>query len=77
MILYIAFLSEAIWMNVGNLLQVAEKMRTKPLLHLHKGKPMRKLAYLPTYTIRNLKQNAVLPQNVLRMPEQFGERIVL
>lgn len=64
-------------MNAGNLLQVVERTRTKLLLHLHEGKPSRKQAYLPTYAIQNLKQNAVLPQSVLRMLEQFGEKIVL
>lgn len=77
MIPYIVFSREVIWMNAGNLLQAVEKMRTKHLLYLHKGKPLRKQEYLPIRTLQNWKQNAVLPQSVLRMPELFGEKIAL
>ena len=64
-------------MDAGNLLQVVEKMRTKLLLYLHKGKPLRRQVYLPVCTLQNWIPNAVLPQSVSRMPAQFGERVAL
>ena len=77
MIPYIAFSKEVIWMNAGNLLQAVEKTKTKHLLYLHKGKPLRKQEYLPKCALQNWKQNAALLQSVLRMPELFGEKIAL
>ena len=60
MIPYIAFSKEVIWMNAGSLLQALEKTRTKHLLYLHKGKPLRKQEYLPECTLQNWKQNAAI-----------------